>query len=152
MEPTRAQCTCGKAGVTVSALPHARFRCHCTLCQKVYADSFSDVAVFRRGQVTLLDARQIKWTRTKTITPLARGLCRHCNAPVLAYFYGILVFLPARILPQSSLPEVSRDIYYATRTGDLPDDVPKSSGLIAAYAGLSLPFLKVLLSRGPPQP
>ena len=51
-----------------------------------------------------------------------------------------------------SLPKVSKDIYYDTRISDVLDDVPKSSGLIAAYAGLTVPFLKVLLSPGRPLP
>ncbi len=129
-------------------MPSARFRCHCTICQKVYSSSFSDVVVFRRGQVKPFDANQIKWTRAKKITPLVRGLCVHCNEPVLAYFYGILAFMPARGLPDKLQPRVSRDIYYETRVSDVLDEVPKSSGLINAYAGLSIPFLKVLLNRG----
>ena len=148
MEKVRAHCNCGKAGVTLSAMPSTRFRCHCTICQKVYGSGFSDVVVFRRGQVKPSDPSQIKWTHSKKITPLARGLCIHCNEPVLAYFYGILAFMPARLLPEISLPEVSRDIYYETRISDVLDEVPKSSGLIAAYAGLSIPFLKVMLNRG----
>jgi hypothetical protein len=81
------------------------------------------VVVFRRGQVKPFDASQIKWTRTKKITPLARGLCIHCNEPVLAYFYGILAFMPARAFPEISLPEVSRDIYYETRVSDVLGEV-----------------------------
>jgi hypothetical protein len=148
MEQPHSQCRCGKAQVTLSALPSARFRCHCTICQSVYAADFADVAVFRRGQVTPRAPRQIKWIRIKSITPLRRGLCRDCNDPVLAYFYGILAFMPTRTLPAIALPPVNRDIYTATRTSAVVDDVPKSSSLISAYAGLSLPFLKVLLSRG----
>ena len=145
-----ATCGCSKAEVIVKAMPSIRFRCHCTICQNVYASGFSDVIVFRRGQVKLADSDQIKWTRTKSVTPLRRGLCVHCNEPVLAHFYGILAFIPARTLPEMSLPRVSKDIYYDTRTSDVLDDVPKSSGLIAAYAGLTIPFLKVLLSPGRP--
>ena len=147
-----ATCGCGKAEVTVKAMPSNRFRCHCTICQNVYASGFSDVIVFRRGQVKPADRDQIKWTRTKSVTPLRRGLCVHCNEPILAHFYGILAFMPARTLPEMSLPKVSKDIYYDTRISDVLDDVPKSSGLIAAYAGLTIPFLKVLLSPGRPMP
>lgn len=145
-----ATCGCGKAEVTVKVMPSTRFRCHCTICQNVYASGFSDVLVFRRGQVKPVDSEQIKWTRTKSVTPLRRGLCVHCNEPILAHFYGILAILPARSLPEMSLPKVSKDIYYDTRIGDVLDNVPKSSGLIAAYAGLTIPFLKVLLSPGRP--
>lgn len=130
------------------AMPSARFRCHCTICQRIYASSFSDVVVFRRGQLRPVDPDQIKWTRTKTVTPLARGLCIHCNEPVLAHFYGALSFTPARALSGLTLPKVDRDIYYETRAEDLSDETPKSSGLIGAYAGLTLPFLKTLVSPG----
>lgn len=143
-----ATCGCGKAEVTVKTTPSTRFRCHCTICQNVYSSGFSDVIVFRRGQVKPVDRDQIKWTRTKSVTPLRRGLCVHCNEPVIAHFYGILTFMPARTMPEMALPKVSRDIYYDTRTSDVLDNVPKSSGLIAAYAGLTIPFLKVLLSPG----
>lgn len=136
--------------MNVKVMPSSRFRCHCTICQNVYASGFSDVLVFRRGQLKPVDTDQIKWIRTKSVTPLPRGLCIHCNEPILAHFYGILAFLPARSLPEMSLPKVSKDIYYDTRIGDVLDNVPKSSGLIAAYAGLTIPFLKVLLSPGQP--
>ncbi len=152
MKNARAICGCGKAETAVTAMPSARFRCHCKICQNVYAAAFSDVLVFRRGQVKPVDRDQIKWTRTKSVTPLRRGLCIHCNEPVLAHFYGILAFMPARALPEMSLPEVSMDIYYDTRISDVLDDVPKSSGLFAAYAGLTIPFLKVLLTQGRPMP
>ncbi|MGK7651965.1 GFA family protein [Roseovarius sp. B08] len=147
-----ATCGCGKAQVTVTAMPSSRFRCHCTICQNVYASGFADVLVFRRGQVKPVDWDQIKWTRTKSVTPLRRGLCIRCNEPVIAHFYGILAFMPARTLPEMSLPKISKDIYYDTRISAVLDDVPKSSGLIAAYASLTIPFLKVLLSPGRPLP
>lgn len=150
MKDDTAICGCGKAAVTVTTMPSARFRCHCTICQKVYASSFSDVLVFRRSQLKPVDRDQIKWTRTKSVSPLRRGLCIHCNEPVLAHFYGILAFMPARALPEKSLPKVSMDIYYDTRVSDVLDEVPKSSGLISAYAGLTIPFLKVLLTPGRP--
>ena len=66
----------------------------------------------------------------------------------MAHFYGIMTFAPARILSALPLPVVSRDMYYDTRMDDVLDTVPKSAGLIKAYAGLTLPFLKVLLSPG----
>ncbi len=152
MKNNIATCGCGRATVTVKAVPSMRFRCHCTICQNIYASNFSDVIVFRRGQVKPADRDQIKWTRTKPVTPLRRGLCVHCNEPVLAHFYGILAFMPARTLPEKLLPPVSKDIYYDTRISEILDDVPKSSGLIAAYGGLTIPFLKVLFSPGRPLP
>lgn len=60
--------------------------------------------------------------------------------------------MPARTLPEKLLPPVSKDIYYDTRISEILDDVPKSSGLIAAYGGLTIPFLKVLFSPGRPLP
>ncbi len=147
MEHVKTTCGCGKAGASVYAMPSARFRCHCTICQRVYASNFSDVLVFRRGQAKLADAHQIKWTRTKTVTPLVRALCIHCNEPVLAHFYGIISFMPARALPDTPLPAVDMDIYYDTRVSDIQDDIPKSSGLIGAYAGLTVPFLKALVAK-----
>jgi len=150
MKNHEATCSCGKAGVTVLAAPSARFRCHCTICQRVYADNFSDVLVFRRGQLKLIDETQVNWTRTKKVTPLTRALCVHCDAPVMAHFYGLLAFMPKRALADELAPDVSMDIYYDTRVKELLDDVPKSSGLIGAYAGLSLPFLKVLFRPSRP--
>lgn len=146
MTNRHATCTCGKAGVTLSAAPSARFRCHCTICQRVYASDFSDVLEFRRGQLKLIDQDQVKWTRTKKVTPLTRALCVHCKAPVMAHFYGLLAFMPNRALADEDVaPEVNMDIYYDTRVSDILDEVPKSSGLIGAYLGLALPFAKVLV-------
>ena len=131
-------------------MPKVRFRCHCTICQNVYKAAYADVLVFRRGQVQLADKSKIKWIHTKRPSPLVRGLCKACDGPVLGHFYGALSFVPARTVSGLELPSVDRDIYYRTRTENLNDDVPKCEGVLASYAGLTMPFLAVLMSPGHP--
>ncbi len=144
-------CDCGRVGVDVTSAPSVRFRCHCSICQSVYASAFSDVLVFRRGQVRAIEPTGLKWTRTKTVTPLVRGLCTECNGPVLAHFYGLLSFVPAGAITDLKIPPVAQDIYYGTRRADLTDHVPKTDSLLGAYARLTLPFLKTLaLPARPP--
>jgi hypothetical protein len=56
--------------------------------------------------------------------------------------------VPVLSVHELELPAVDCDIYYRTRTKDLGDDVPKYEGGLATYAGLTMPFLGVLLSPG----
>ncbi len=148
MKKIATSCDCGKAHARFSVMPKVRFRCHCTKCQGVYKSPYADALVFRRGQVQIADKDQIKWVHTMRPSPLIRGLCKTCDAPVLAHFLGALSIVPALSVSELELPAVDCDIYYRTRTKDLNDDVPKYEGVLATYAGLTMPFLGVLLSPG----
>ena len=142
-------CGCGRPGAHLTAGPSVRFRCHCTICQRVYQSDFSDVLVFRRGQVRAAEPNRLRWTQTKTLTPLTRALCTDCDLPVMAHFYGVLSFVPTRSATALDLRPVDQDIYYDTRTADLADQVPKSAGPVAAYMRLALPFLRAVALPGP---
>ena len=148
MKKITTSCDCGKANARFSVMPKVRFRCHCTKCQSVYKSAYADALVFRRGQVQIADKEQIKWIRTARPSPLIRGLCKTCDEPVLAHFYGALSMVPARSVSELELPPIDCDVYYRTRSGDINDGVPKYEGALATYAGLTMPFLGVLLSSG----
>ncbi|WP_353890416.1 GFA family protein [uncultured Aliiroseovarius sp.] len=148
MTDFETRCKCGQTTARFSIKPRARFRCHCTKCQSVYKSSYADALVFRRGQVRIDDSDKIKWVHTKRPSPLIRGLCKTCDAPVLAHFFGALSMVPALSVSGLELPPVNCDIYYRTRTKDIDDDVPKYAGAMATYAGLTMPFLGVLLATG----
>ena len=141
-------CDCGQAKARFSVKPRVRFRCHCTKCQSVYKSAYADALVFRRGQVQIADKDKIKWVHTARPSPLIRGLCKTCDGPVLAHFFGTLSMIPALSVSELELPTVNCDIYYRTRTQDINDGVPKYESALATYAGLTMPFLTVLLSLG----
>lgn len=148
MTDFKISCSCGEAGVVVTAAPRERFRCHCTKCQSVYRAPYADALLFRRGQVKPVDPRKIEWIRTKSPSPLSRGLCRACGEPVLAQLYGVLSILPAKIASEMALPAVGCDIYYGTRVADVAEDTPKYEGAVATYLGLTLPITRVLALPG----
>ena len=141
-------CGCGHTQMRVTVMPKMRFRCHCTKCQGVYNDAYSDALVFRRGQVKPVNPDRVKWIRTMRITPLIRGLCKSCERPVLAHLYWALSVIPTATVSGIDIPPVSRDLYYRTRVADLGDDVPKHDSALATYAACTLPFAGVLLSPG----
>ena len=66
---------------------------------------------------------------------LQRGLCRHCQAPVVAFLAllpGVKVaIIPAQNYPaEAALPDVKAHIFYHRRQHDIDDDVPKISGFL----------------------
>lgn len=132
----------------ISVAPRMRFRCHCTKCQAVYQDAYSDALVFRRGQVRPVDPDRVKWIRTMRPSPLIRGLCKSCEQPVLAHLYGALSIVPTATVSGIEPPPVSRDLYYRTRVADIEDGIPKYESALATYVGCTLPFAGVLLSPG----
>lgn len=148
MNQITTSCSCGQSGTTVTAAPRVRFRCHCTKCQAVYKAPYADALLLRRGQVKPIDPSKIKWVRTLNPSPLSRGLCSACEEPVIAHLYGALSVLPAPTAKAMDLPPVDCDIYYATRVEDQNDDVPKYSGLVTTYLGLTLPITRVLTLPG----
>lgn len=128
--------------------PKLRFRCHCTKCQQTYQAPYADALFVRRGQAVLAGASDVKWIKTIKHSPLNRGICRGCGAPVLGHFFGAFSIVPAYMVDRSTLPTVQRDIYYVTRVKDLADDIPKHSGHLSSYLGLALPVTGVLVSSG----
>ncbi|MBO9408652.1 GFA family protein [Shimia sp. R9_1] len=156
MQEIKTSCGCGAAGVSIRVAPRVRFRCHCSKCQSVYRAAYADALMFRRGQVKPLDPAKLKWIRTKSPSPLVRGVCRACEAPVVAHLFGGVSIVPAATLPDASsgagasiaLPEVACDIYYDTRVQDLSDAAPKYEGALAAYVGLTPSVTKVLALPG----
>ncbi len=148
MTEIETRCDCGQANALFSVKPRARFRCHCTKCQSVYNSAYADALVFRRGPVRIADKDKIKCVQTARPSPLIRGLCKTCDGPVLAHFSGALSMVPALSVSGLELPPANCDIYYRTRTKDINDVVPKYEGALTTYAGLTMPFLGVLLSSG----
>ncbi|MBO9410457.1 MULTISPECIES: GFA family protein [unclassified Ruegeria] len=148
MTQIQTSCSCGQTQVIVKAAPRVRFRCHCTKCQSVYQAPYADALLLRRGQARLADPSTIKWIHTKSPSPLSRGLCKSCGDPMLAYLFGALSVVPARTAQQMELPPVDCDIYYGTRVEDQLDDVPKYSGAVSTYLGLTLPLTRVLALPG----
>ncbi|NRA41751.1 MAG: GFA family protein [Pseudomonadales bacterium] len=150
MTSINCACRCGSAVVQLSTTACARFRCHCETCQAIYQQPYSDASIVNAKQLKLLDPSQLYFTSSWSM--LRRGLCRHCDAPVVA-FLPLLPGLSAAIVPaqnyppEISLPELQAHIFYHRRQQDVDDDRPKVSGFLRSeWTALRL-ILQGLLAR-----
>ncbi len=138
--PMTAQCSCGACKITLSKRPADAFYCHCSVCQKVYQKPFADVTVSPLRNVTITGDTPLTFGTYKPFPNIARGVCPHCKDPVIAkasYGPGLSVaFIPRAALTVSeNLPPPSRHVFYATRTADVDDDLPKHMGDVASFIG-----------------
>lgn len=148
MKDIKTTCECGRTHIKLHAAPRVRFRCHCTKCQAVYGAHYADALLFRRGQVRAEEPDSLKWIKTMRPSPLSRGVCRHCDQPMLGLLFGVFNIVPSDRISDLALPPVSCDIYYGTRVRDVTDNIPKHLGAVASYVGLALPVMQVLALPG----
>jgi hypothetical protein len=150
MTDVKTSCGCGRTHIKLDVAPRVRFRCHCRKCQAVYGLPYADALMFRRGQVRPEDPDTLKWIRTIKRSPLVRGLCRHCDQPVLGLLFGTLNIVPAGTVTDQdyALPAPVCDIYYDTRVRDLSDNIPKHVTALSSYIGLTMPVTQVLTLPG----
>ena len=133
MSEINCQCHCGKAKLRLATKPVNRFRCHCEICQRVYQQAFSDATILNAKQLLAIDHSLLRFESHWSW--LQRGLCRHCQAPVVAFLALLpcvkVAIIPAQNYPaEAALPDVKAHIFYHRRQHDIDDDVPKISGFL----------------------
>lgn len=127
-------CPCGQTSFGVTAAPHMRFFCHCTICQKLYKKAFADVTLLQWEHVNLADENAISFDKYRSFPAINRGTCRECSAPVMAYAGSgdkRLAFIAADNFEHKDvLPEPQLHIFYDTRAAAVDDELPKYNGYI----------------------
>lgn len=123
-----AQCSCGRCQVQVKEPLITRFYCHCSICRQVYKDNFSDVTVQLSANTRCMNQSEVVFKKHKRWLALNRGVCKHCEEPVVATLFNIFSFIPARNYQEKSrLPDAEARIFYS--------DTCVSQSQIAAAAG-----------------
>lgn len=139
------QCLCGQTQVAVAKPPMLRFHCHCTICQDLYKQPFSDVTVMWAKDATLTQGEQVAYKRPGLL--LKRGVCIQCEQPIFAtmtLFPGVkLAFVPAnRYDDQVRLPQVTAHIFYHRRQSDSDDGLLKVKGFMKSELAISWLIVK----------
>lgn len=106
------QCACGECQIQVHEPVLARFYCHCSICQAVYKEKYSDVTVQLAGKVSMVKRSEITFRRYKRWLSLNRGVCSNCGDPVIATLFSIFAFIPSRnYIEGGRLPESQARIF-----------------------------------------
>ncbi|AXB80479.1 GFA family protein [Novosphingobium sp. P6W] len=130
--PLRGSCECGACSIEVKAVPKARFRCHCLICQAFNSKPYADVVAVNAKDVTLNNAGNISFKKYRSPPNFDRGVCRTCNKPVVEIAGAgpfKVMFIPAsNFEPEARLPPVQFDMFYHRRIVEMSDSVPKYSG------------------------
>ncbi len=119
--------------------------CHCTICQQFNQAPFADVVVFKTAQVSVPDKSSIDFKTYKPPPNVNRGVCQHCQQPVIEFFdmplMPKLTMVPAAMFAvQQSLPKPSAHMFYEKRLTDADDQLPKKQGFLRSQ----LAFFKYL--------
>ncbi|MBY5346021.1 GFA family protein [Rhizobium leguminosarum] len=130
--PLRGSCECGACSTEVKAVPKARFRCHCLICQAFNGKPYADVVAVRAKDVTLKGADNISFKKYRSPPNFDRGLCRTCGKPVVEIAGAgpfKVMFIPAgNFEHEARLPPVRFDMFYHRRVLDMPGSLPRYSG------------------------
>jgi hypothetical protein len=138
-QETSCRCECGQTQVRVVKPPMLRFHCHCTICQDLYKQPFSDVTVMWQKDAKLTQGENIEYRRPGLL--LKRGVCTQCEQPIFATMTllpsllkwpGVrLAFVPAnRYDDQSVLPKPSAHIFFHRSETQIEDGITKYKGFI----------------------
>ena len=147
-------CPCGSSSVIVRAKPHARFLCHCTICQACQAATaqpyYSDECVHWASEVMLPENHRIEFKTHKPLPPAySRGKCSACGVPVVAFIHVApfvrFAFVPSNNYPnQLALPAPMAHMFYHRRVADISDALPKYSGYWSSQLMVSVSTLLAL--------
>ncbi len=128
-----ARCACSESKLTVLSKPLARFKCHCTVCQKLYNKAYAEFIVIHAKHLQLDKSEHITFGKYRRPPALKRGICTQCHTPIVAFLrlapFLKLAFIPTeRFSDLSKLPEAQAHIFYHRRSSDIDDELPKISG------------------------
>lgn len=149
-QATHCRCECGKIEVMVTKTPMLRFHCHCTICQNLYHQRFSDVTVMWAKDAKLIKDDHIEYKRPGLL--LKRGVCTQCEQPIFATMTllpGIkLAFVPAnRYDDQSILPKASAHIFFHRSEIQMDDGIAKYKGFIKSELVITWLILKSMCTQ-----
>lgn len=144
------RCECGQTQVTLAKPPMLRFHCHCTICQELYKQPFSDVTVMWAKHAKLTQSEHIEYRRPGLL--LKRGVCTQCEQPIFAtmtLFPGLkLVFIPAsRYENKALLPRASAHIFYHRTQAEMNDGLLKVKGFIKSELVISWLIIKSAVAQ-----
>ena len=122
-----------------------RFHCHCTICQNLYKQPYSDVTVMWAKDAKLTKSEHIEYRRPGLL--LKRGVCTQCEQPIFAtmiLFPGVkLAFIPAnRYDGQTALPKPSAHIFFHRSELEMDDGIGKTEGFIKSELMISWLIVK----------
>lgn len=152
-EPIHSLCQCGHTKISLNTKPNIRFFCHCTICQALYQQPFSDFVVLWAGDVQLTTANDIQFKKHRRPPALQRGTCASCKQPVIGYltlFPGIkLAFIPSKnFFDASQLPEPLGHLFSHRRAKEIKDTLPQYSGYFhSEWAVSAAVFSRLVLNK-----
>ncbi len=126
-------CPCGCTSVHILTTPRARFYCHCTICQAVSRQAYADDCLQLASNVHISDESKIEFRSYKSPPAFSRGICKHCQSPVIAFFSPMpfirLAFIPSVNYPPAiKLPKSKGHMFYRHRVAEIDDALPKYEG------------------------
>lgn len=138
-------CQCEQTQVTVLKPPMLRFHCHCTICQDLYKQPFSDVTVMWAKNARLTHGEQVEYKRPGLL--LKRGVCTQCEQPIFAtmtlFPWVKLVFVPGnRYDSQTALPKATAHIFYHRSQSEIDDGLLKVRGFVKSELAISWLIVK----------
>ena len=147
--PQAGSCACQSNTYTINNQPVGRFICHCTICQEFTGQSYNDVTVLLKSDVSDLNLIRTKFRRWKLPPNISRGLCTRCDKPSIEMgLAGNLILVPTTNYPDvAALPAPTMHLFYNRRVEDMDDDLPKYNGFVQSQAMLIKALAKGLYSR-----
>ncbi len=147
--PQEGSCACQSNTYTINNQPVGRFICHCTICQEFTGQSYNDVTVLLKSDVSDLNLIRTKFRRWKLPPNISRGLCTRCDKPSIEMgLAGNLILVPTTNYPDvAALPAPTMHLFYNRRVEDMDDDLPKYNGFVQSQAMLIKALAKGLYSR-----
>lgn len=144
------QCECGHSSFELDRGPHVRFFCHCTICQQIYGDKFSDVSVTPIRNVHLAAEHHAQKRKFKKFLALDRMICEDCGKPLISFMHWLpgfpLAMIPTRNLgDQGKTLKPSMHLYYGTRVEDVDDDLPKYKTAVGSMMACTPSFIGAML-------
>lgn len=144
------RCECGQTQVQLAKPPMLRFHCHCTICQDLYKQPFSDVTVMWGKHAKLIQGEHIEYRRPGLL--LKRGVCTQCEQPIFATMTLLpglkLAFIPAsRYEDQAVLPKASAHIFYHRSESEMKDGLLQVKGFIKSELVISWLIIKSAIAQ-----
>ena len=144
------RCECGQTQVQLARPPMLRFHCHCTICQDLYKQPFSDVTVMWAKHAKLTQGEHIEYRRPGLL--LKRGVCIQCEQPIFATMTLLpglkLAFVPAnRYDDQTVLPKASAHIFYHRSKSEMKDGLLQVKGFIKSELVISWLIIKSAIAQ-----
>ena len=127
-ETLTGRCHCGGVSFTITGARRSTC-CHCSICRRVTGAPFIEIVGVRGEQSEVTVADGITLNEYATSDYLTRMWCSRCGAGV---YNAVQLdgrpeyrnFMIGLVDDRSAIPR-SHHIYYADRTADVGDDLPK---------------------------